>query len=290
MRVVAVGGGHGTAVSLRALARLSDDVTGVVSVADDGGSTGRLRAMLDVAAVGDLRKCLVALGDPANPLTASFEHRFGVGELAGHAVGNLLLVGLIDATGDLEESVRAVAQVMGVRGTIVPASVTGVVLVATTSAGPTRGQSEVARSSSIARISVEPAHVAAPIAAVEALERADLILIGPGSLFTSVLAACVIPGVLQALAGTRATTVYVANLRPQEPETAGFDLQDHVDALARHGVVPDVVLVDERSTYGADPCSARVVRASLTGENGLVHDVPKLAEAVAALAPTRGPT
>jgi len=125
---------------------------------------------------------------------------------------------------------------------------------------------------------------------VEALERADLILIGPGSLFTSVLAACVIPGVLQALAGTRATTVYVANLRPQEPETAGFDLQDHVDALARHGVVPDVVLVDERSTYGADPCSARVVRASLTGENGLVHDVPKLAEAVAALAPTRGPT
>jgi uncharacterized cofD-like protein len=143
MKYVAVGGGHGTAVSLRALKRLSPNVTGVVSVADDGGSTGRLRAMLNVAAVGDIRKCLVALADPENPLTASFEHRFSVGELSGHAVGNLLLVGLIDATGDLEESVRALAQVMGVTGTILPASSVGVVLVATTEDGETRGQTEV---------------------------------------------------------------------------------------------------------------------------------------------------
>ncbi|MFI5035729.1 MAG: uridine diphosphate-N-acetylglucosamine-binding protein YvcK [Acidimicrobiales bacterium] len=290
MRAVAVGGGHGTAVSLGALARVADDVTGVVSVADDGGSTGRLRAMLDVAAVGDLRKCLVALADPANPLTASFEHRFTVGELAGHAVGNLLLVGLIDATGDLEESVRAVAQVMGVHGTIVPASVTGVVLVASTENGATRGQSEVANTSSIRRVSVEPATVAAPIAAVEALERADLILIGPGSLYTSVLAACVIPGVLQALAGTRARRVYVANLRPELPETADHRLQDHVDALTRHGVTPDLVLVDERSPFAADPCSLPVRRGDLTGGSGLVHDVQKLAEAVAAIVATGGPT
>jgi uncharacterized cofD-like protein len=169
MRVVAVGGGHGTAVSLRALKRLSEDVTGVVSVADDGGSTGRLRAMLNVAAVGDLRKCLVALADPKNPLTASFEHRFSVGELEGHAVGNLLLVGLIDATGDLEESVRACAQVMGVTGTIVPASEEGVVLVASTEEGDTRGQTAVMKSSSIRRIRLEPANAAAPIAAVEAI-------------------------------------------------------------------------------------------------------------------------
>lgn len=286
MRAVAVGGGHGTAVSLRALARVADDVTGVVSVADDGGSTGRLRAMLNVAAVGDLRKCLGALADPDNPLTSSFEHRFAVGELAGHAVGNLLLVGLIDATGDLEESVRAVAQVMGVRGTIVPASCEGVVLIASTPQGSTRGQTEVARSSSIRHLSVEPANVAAPTVAVEAIERAELILIGPGSLFTSVLAACVVPGILQALAGTHATTVYVANLRPQVPETDGFDLQDHVDALTRHGVIPDVVLVDERGAFGEDPCTVRVRRADLSGENGLVHDVQKLAQAVAAIAVT----
>jgi uncharacterized cofD-like protein len=280
MRVVAVGGGHGTAVSLRALRQLSDDVTGVVSVADDGGSTGRLRAMLDVAAVGDLRKCLGALADPENPLTKSFEHRFSVGELDGHAVGNLLLVGLIDATGDLEESVRAVAQVMGVTGAIVPASCEGVVLLASTEQGPTRGQSEVARSSSIRRISVEPTNAAAPIAAVEAIERADLVVIGPGSLFTSVLAACVIPGITQALAGTAARKVYVANLHPQLPETADFTLGDHVEALTRHGVAPDVVLVDSNSSFASQRSSLEVVVEDVARPNGLAHDADKLARAL----------
>ncbi len=280
MKIVAVGGGHGTAVSLRAVRRFCADITAVVSVGDDGGSTGRLRAMLNVAAVGDLRKCLGALADPANPLTASFEHRFSVGELKGHAVGNLLLVGLIDATGDLEESVRALAQVMGVSGTIVPASCEGVVLVASTEEGDTRGQSEVMKSSSIRRIRVEPRNAAAPTAAVEAIENADLILIGPGSLFTSVLAACVVPGILQALSGTRARTLYVANLHQQVPETEGYSLQDHVSALARHGVVPDVVLVDESSPFASQDCSLTVHRRDLVAENRRVHDVQKLSEAV----------
>ncbi|MHB1088500.1 MAG: gluconeogenesis factor YvcK family protein [Acidimicrobiales bacterium] len=280
MRVVAVGGGHGTAVSLRALRLITSEVTGVVSVADDGGSTGRLRAMLNVAAVGDLRTCLSALADPQNPLAASFEHRFTVGELNGHAVGNLLLVGLIDATGDLEESVRAVAQVMGVTGTIVPASCEGVVLVASTEEGPTRGQTSVARASSIRRISVEPANAAAPTVAVEAIENAQLLLIGPGSLFTSVLAACVVPGITQALAGTRGRKIYVANLRPEEPETAGFTLQDHVDALLRHAIVPDVVLVDRSSVFAGQPCSLPLVVADVVGKNGMVHDVQKLSQAV----------
>jgi uncharacterized cofD-like protein len=280
MKVVAVGGGHGTAVSLRALKLISDDVTGVVSVADDGGSTGRLRAMLNVAAVGDIRKCLVALADPDNPLTASFEHRFSVGELNGHAVGNLLLVGLLDATGNLEESVAALAQLMGVKGTILPASSEGVVLLATTEEGPTRGQSRVANSSTIRRVSLEPSSPAAPIVAVETIERADVILIGPGSLFTSVLAACVVPGITQALAGSRAKKIYVANLRAQIPETEGFRLHDHVDALLRHGVVPDLVLVDERSTYANDPCTRETRVRDLSDRRGLVHDVQKLAGAV----------
>ncbi|HTT59178.1 MAG TPA: gluconeogenesis factor YvcK family protein [Acidimicrobiales bacterium] len=290
MKLVAVGGGHGTAVSLRALKRLSGEVTGVVSVADDGGSTGRLRALLNVAAVGDLRKCLVALADPDNPLTASFEHRFSVGELSGHAVGNLLLVGLIDATGNLEESVHALAQVMGVTGTIVPASTEGVVLVATTEEGHTRGQTSVAKSSTIRRVSVEPAVVAAPIAAVEAIERADVVVIGPGSLFTSVIAACVVPGVTQALAGTRAQKIYVANLRQEIPETEGFTLQDHLDALARHGVDVDLVLVDERSPFARDDATVARVVADLAGGNGLVHDVQKLAVTVFENAATANPS
>jgi uncharacterized cofD-like protein len=285
MKFVAVGGGHGTAVSLRALKRLSPNVTGVVSVADDGGSTGRLRAMLNVAAVGDIRKCLVALADPENPLTASFEHRFTVGELSGHAVGNLLLVGLIDATGNLEESVRALAQVMGVTGTILPASSVGVVLVATSEGGETRGQTEVARTSAIRHISVEPENPAAPIAAVEAIERADVVVIGPGSLFTSVIAACVIPGITQALAGTSALKVYVANLHPELPETEGFSLQDHLDALERHGVKVDLVLVEECSTFANDPSSVERQVVDLAGSNGLVHDVQKLAVAIFEAAP-----
>lgn len=285
MRVVAVGGGHGTAVSLRALRLLSDDVTGVVSVADDGGSTGRLRAMLNVAAVGDLRVCLTALADPENPLAASFEHRFKVGELNGHAVGNLLLVGLIDATGNLEESVRAVAQVMGVTGIIVPASCEGVELLASTEEGPTRGQTEVAQATSIRRISVEPANSPAPTVAVEAIENADLVLIGPGSLFTSVLAACVVPGITQALAGTKGRKIYVANLRPEMPETANFTLQDHVDALLRHAIVPDLVLVDASSVFAGQPCSLPLVVFDVAGRNGMVHDVQKLSKAVTASLP-----
>lgn len=288
MRLVAIGGGHGTAVSLRALKSLGHDVTGVVSVADDGGSTGRLRAMLNVAAVGDLRKCLVALADPQNPLTASFEHRFSVGELSGHAVGNLLLVGLLDATGNLEESVAALAQVMGVRGTIIPASCEGVVLVAATEEGPARGQTKVARSSSIRRIGVEPAHAAAPIAAVEAIERADVVVIGPGSHFTSVLAACVVPGITQALAGTSAQRIYVANLRPELPETARYSLADHVDALHVHGVWPDLVIVDSSSPFANDTCDAPTLVADVAGANGLVHDVQKLARVLEAAYKTKG--
>lgn len=140
-------------------------------------------------------------------------------------MGNLLLVGLLDATGDLEEFVREVASLMGVTGSIVPANCDGVVLLASTDEGPTRGQTEVARSSSIRRISIEPANAAAPISVVEVIERAEAILIGAGSLFTSVLAACAVPGIMRALAGTQARTIYVANLHEQVPETSGYSLR-----------------------------------------------------------------
>ena len=232
MRVVAVGGGHGTAVSLRALRELSPDVTGVVSVADDGGSTGRLRAMLNVAAVGDLRMCLGALADPRTPSPPSFEHRFNVGELNGHAVGNLLLVGLIDATGDLEESVRRRRPGHGRHRDDRAGEPRG----RRPGRHHRRGQSRGARPRWRAPRRSDISASSRPrrprrSRRVEAIEHADVILIGPGSLFTSVLAACVVPGITQALAGTSARKIYVANLHPEVPETAGFTLQDHVDAL-----------------------------------------------------------
>ena len=280
MRLVAIGGGHGTAVTLRALRGISRDVTGIVSVADDGGSTGRLRAMLNVAAVGDLRKCLGALADAHNPLAQAFEHRFDVGELAGHTVGNLFLVGLIDATGDLEASVDAAARALGVTGTIVPASRQGVVLVASHDQGVTRGQTAVARTPGIHFLSLDPPSAPAPARALRAIEEADVILIGPGSLFTSVLAACVVPDINRALAVSLARKVYVANLRPEDPETLDFSLQDHVDALRAHGVEPTDVLVDSASPFAAQACQIHTTIAPLTARNPLVHDVPKLRQAV----------
>jgi uncharacterized cofD-like protein len=280
MRFVAIGGGHGTAVTLRALRELDPGVTGIVSVADDGGSTGRLRALLNVAAVGDLRKCLVALADPHSPLAQAFEHRFRAGELAGHTVGNLFLAGLLDATGGLEGSVDAAAEALGVTGTIVPASCEGVVLVARHDLGVTRGQTAVARTVDIRRVSLDPPRPRAPRRALAALADADVVVIGPGSLFTSVLAACVVPEITDALARTPARLVYVANLRPEDPETVGFTLQDHLDALSDHGVRPDLVIVDVASPFARDACDVHTVITSVTSRNPLVHDVPKLRQAV----------
>jgi uncharacterized cofD-like protein len=280
MKLVALGGGHGTAVTLRALRAISSDVTGIVSVADDGGSTGRLRAMLNVAAVGDLRKCLGALADPDNPLAQAFEHRFSVGELNGHTVGNLLLVGLIESTGNLELAVDAVASALGVSGAIVPASRDGVVLLASHDQGITRGQTAVARQAGIHFLSLDPASPPAPPRAVRVLEEADTIVIGPGSLYTSVLAACVVPQLNGALALSTARKIYVANLRPENPETLGFSLQDHIDTLHAHGVDPTDVIVDAASQFAHQTCSVHTFVASVTARNPLVHDVSKLTRAV----------
>ena len=224
MRFVAVGGGHGTAVSLRALKRLSPDVTGVVSVADDGGSTGRLRAMLNVAAVGDIRKCLVALADPDNPLTASFEHRFTVGELerprrresaarrAHRRDRQPRRVRARARSGHGRDGHHPARELRGRRARRDDRR--------GRDSRPDRGRSHVGDTTDQPGTGTP----AAPIDAVEAIERADVVLIGPGSLFTSVIAACVVPGITQALAGTRAKKIYIANLHPELPETKGFTL------------------------------------------------------------------
>ena len=283
MKAVAIGGGHGTAVTLRALRELTSELTAVVSVADNGGSTGRLREMLDVAAVGDLRKCLAALADPNNKLAAHLEHRFSAGDLEGHALGNLLLAGLIDATGELEASVRDAGEILGATGRVLPASTHGVVLVARTDEGRTEGQTEVAASTSIRWISVEPRDVRAPESVCAAIAEADLVVIGPGSLYTSVLAACVVPGITDALNKTPARRVFVANLHEQAPETSGYTLADHIEALSRHGVCIDVALAASDGSLRGPAGSVPVVEAPLTGRNLKVHDSSRLARSLAEL-------
>ena len=292
MRVVALGGGHGTAVTLRAVRHYADEVTAIVSVADDGGSTGRLREQLDVVALGDIRKCLVALAGDGSLLARAFEHRFGEGDLAGHALGNLVLAGLVTAAGDLVAAVDEAAALLGAAGRVLPATTEKVVLRAIGDGGEVNGQVAVSQAGRIRRVSLVPPDCSPPPDAVSALGKADQVVIGPGSLFTSILAAAAVPGIAEALAATSAQRVYVCNLRPQVPETEGFDVASHLAALQAHGVTVDVVLHDsgaglalgERGMSEGDP-GVPVVDRPLAGPNGLVHDPARLAVALADLLP-----
>ena len=160
--VVAIGGGHGTAVTLKAARRYAGSLTGVVSVADDGGSSGRLRELLNVVALGDIRKCLVALADEDSALAIAFERRFEEGELAGHALGNLILTGLIDATGDLVLGVREAAQLLGAHGEVLPATAEPVTLKAESAQGTVAGQVAVMGTCDIRQVSVVPDDAAPP--------------------------------------------------------------------------------------------------------------------------------
>jgi uncharacterized cofD-like protein len=258
-------------------------LTGVVSVADDGGSSGRLRELLNVVALGDIRKCLVALAEEDSALADAFERRYDEGELAGHALGNLILAGLIDATGDLVLGMAEAARLLGARGDVLPATSERVVLKAECDSGTVAGQVAVKGTTDIQRVSLVPGDAQPPALAVERITGADQIVIGPGSLFTSVLAAVAVGGIAEAVASSKAQVVYVCNLRPEIPETEGFDVADHLGALARHNVAVDLVLCDSIQGMSVGAADVEVVDVPLTGENTLVHSPAKLAQALSGL-------
>jgi len=277
--VVAIGGGHGTAVTLKAARRYAGVLTGVVSVADDGGSSGRLRELLNIVALGDLRKCLVAVADEDSALADAFERRYDEGELAGHALGNLILAGLIDATGDLVLGVAEAARLLGARGDVLPATSELVVLKAESG----HGTVAVKGTTDIRQVFLVPGDALPPSLAVERIAEADQIVIGPGSLFTSVLAAVAVGGIAEAVASSKAQVVYVCNLHPEVPETEGFDVSDHVAALSRHNVSVDLVLCDSIRGMSIGATGVPVHDVPLTGENALVHSPAKLAQALSGL-------
>lgn len=283
--LVAIGGGHGTAVALRAARRYAESITAIVSVADDGGSSGRLRDDLDMVALGDMRKCLSALSADS-ALARAFEHRFAHGELAGHALGNLLLAGLVDSCGDLVGGIDACAQLLGAEGRVLPATTEKVRLRATAKTGPIDGQVAISRAASISTVYFEPRSAATPRDALDRIATATQVLIGPGSLYTSVLAAASIREITTALATTSAQCVYICNLAPQIPETEGYSVADHLDALERHGVRVDLVLVDRGASLAMGDLRVDVVIDAVAGSNGLVHDPGKLAIALEQIAST----
>ncbi len=281
-KVVAVGGGHGLATTLRAVRTYTDNVTAVVSVADDGGSSGRLRELLGIIPPGDLRKCLVALAEPRSALASAFAYRFSEEELAGHSLGNLVLAGLMDASADPVEALGEACRLLGVQGQVLPATTEPVVLKAEADGGQVAGQVAVMATDHIRQVSLVPSDPEAPPAARTALAEADQVVLGPGSLFTSVLAAIAVPAIRAGINGSSATTVYVCNLRPQIPETEAFDVGRHVQALVEHGVSVDVVLCDPTAMPLGTP-GIPVVQAPLAKGNGLAHDPAKLAVALADL-------
>lgn len=284
-RVVAMGGGHGLAATLAAARRYAGSLTAVVSVADDGGSSGRLREIAGIPAPGDLRRCLVAMAADGSRWAPAFEYRFpaGSGELEGHALGNLIIAGLANVTGDFSLALDMVADLLGSIGDVLPATEVPVVLKAEVSGQEVVGQVAVSETNGVITcVSIVPPDAAVPPAALEAIDRADQVLIGPGSLYTSVLAVAAVPGIRDALARRRSGRVYVCNLRPQLPETDGFDESDHLRALLDHGVPVDVmVTAGEESTF--EMAGVRVVRAPIARLDGDGHDPAGLAAVLARL-------
>ena len=262
-KIVAIGGGTGLSALLRGLKEHTSNLTAIVTVADDGGSSGALRSELGIPAVGDIRNCIAALAD-AEPLMSELlgyrfpggRHEDGApvetepGGLGGHAVGNLLLAAMTALEGgDFEEGVRRMNRVLAVRGQVVPASGTPITLHAATREGLViAGQTEVMRTSGIERVWITPKDVPAAEDALIAIAEAEIIVLGPGSLYTSVLPVLLIPAIRDAVEATSAIRVYACNVATQTGETAGYDLADHVEALLAHtapGLI-DIVLANDR--------------------------------------------
>jgi uncharacterized cofD-like protein len=275
-RVVVIGGGTGQSTILRGLKEHTSNLTAIVTVADDGGSSGVLREELGIPPVGDIRRCLAALADAENLVGEVLEHRFAGspmdeapesgGPLGGHPVGNILLAAMTQLEGgDFEEGIRRANRVLAVRGQVLPAAATPLTLHARTRSGEVvDGQSAITRTAAIERAWVTPADVAASEDALAAIAEADLIVLGPGSLYTSLLPSLLLPEIRDAVTASPALRVYVCNVATQDAETVELDLAGHVEALVAHagaGIV-DVVLANNRPVAGT--LRARVEPVRLT--------------------------
>jgi len=287
---VALGGGHGLAVALGAIREYAGEITAVVSVADDGGSSGRLRRDLDVPAPGDLRRCLVALASDTGPWPAAFEHRFRSGELADHALGNLVLVGLAETLGDLVAALDEAGRLLGTVGRVLPATLGPVSMTARVGGERVTGQVAIAVAGERGRIRdvrLMPENPPGCPDALEAIARADQIVLAPGSLYTSIVAVLCVPEIRAAIGRAPGRVVQIANLET-ENETAGHDGTDHLAAVRDQGGRVDQFLYDPDNGLAVDSeavsaLGVEPVAVSIAGAAGSGHDPQQLAKALAAL-------
>jgi uncharacterized cofD-like protein len=303
-KVVAIGGGTGLSTLLRGMKVHTPYITAIVTVADDGGSSGRLRRELGVLPPGDFRNCIAALADDEALITQLFQYRFGQGTgLDGHSFGNLFITALAAVTGSFERAVVEAGRVLAIRGRILPSTLDNVTLVADLRRAAPSGLLRVQGESSIPkagqpidRVFLRPDNARAYPGAVRAILDADLIIAGPGSLFTSILPNLLVEGIRQAVAASTAPKLYVCNVATQAGETDGFDVGAHVSALQRHlgrGIFP-YVLADDGSvcfslnrtlelvapTYPAD-AGYRVLAAALCDRAvPWRHDAVRLADEI----------
>jgi uncharacterized cofD-like protein len=300
-RIVCIGGGTGMPAVLRGLKHHSANITAIVTVGDDGGSSGRLRREHGILPPGDFRNNIVALAEVEPLMARLFQYRFAEGSvLGGHSFGNLFVLAMTGVTGSFEHALRETSRVLAVQGTILPSTPQDVEICAEFSDGSEEcGESRIPEiGKPIARLRIKPEHPAAQPEAVRAILEADLVVLGPGSLFTSVIPNLLVEGIAKALLQSDALKVYVCNVATQPGETDGFSVEAHVDALVRHmpgqvnpidvviaplhpeGAVPPepgVTLVAPASPDATEPLVVVVVDDVVRDDHPLRHDPDKLA-------------
>jgi uncharacterized cofD-like protein len=306
LRIVTIGGGTGLSTLLRGLKQYNVAITAIVTVGDDGGSSGRLRQEFNMPAPGDIRNCLVALADSEALLSNLFQYRFEAEDSAlhGHSFGNLFITALTQVSGSFERAVIEASKVLNVRGTVLPSSLEDIVVAARMVDGQiVRGESNIPRARKrIDRVTIEPEHAEAYDPAISAILSADLVILGPGSLYTSVIPNILVEGISHALRFAPGEKVYVCNVATQPGETDGYNVVDHLRALDDHvrGLPIDRVLINSnvaavrariRPEMGIDAVALtgmweyanRITldsRDLISTENPLRHDPEKLAAAL----------
>ncbi|MEA3501609.1 MAG: uridine diphosphate-N-acetylglucosamine-binding protein YvcK [Actinomycetota bacterium] len=253
--VVAIGGGKGLARALRAIRSYAGQIDAIVTVADDGGSSGRLAPDLDIPPPGDIRKSLIALTPDDSVWRRLYEYRFEGADVRGHSLGNLIIAALADIEGSFEGALRSSERLLGAAGSVIPASPWHLELVATIGGKEVRGQVDISLArGTVSAIRVLPDDAPVSATAATAIESADQIVLGPGSLYTSIIAAMVVPGIVDAVNRSRAPLIYVANTVTQDGETLGMDAVNHLEALIHlTGVRPPSAIVASDSPVFVDP-------------------------------------
>lgn len=304
--VVVIGGGTGLSTLLRGLKSTTTNITAIVTVADDGGSSGRLRNDLGMVPPGDLRSCLVALADTEPLMERLFQYRFGgAGDLAGHSFGNLYIAAMTQVVGDVEKALQESSKVLAVRGQVLPSSACSVRLVAEMKDGSeVIGESNIPLSGKvIRRVMIDPVDAPAVQSAVQAISEADIVVLGPGSLYTSIIPNLLVKDIAKAIRQSKARKIYVCNVMTQPGETDGFSAADHVRTILDHGGgglidyalvnVEEVAacLLENYARQGACPVlpdieaiealGVKVVRSRLINETNWVrHDPVRLAKMI----------